>query len=356
MKQSAIVLLLLFFFISTALAQFDFSQNQPDGSTYIGGPRLGESSTQTWRAGIIIEPGVALENFQVSIPVPAEWYEQRIISISEEKMDAQLANHIEYRPHNAGAMEMFLQFGRVRPTQPIEIVVAFELQHFELLPPDNPGQYAIPRQVPQDIRQFLQPSPSIESNDPIFRRMFNDITKERQTDWDKVESLYSFVQNNVQYDDQAWRYDVKGALALVRQPQGQWTADCKDMTCLFVALCRAGGIPARIVRVPGHCYAEFYLELRLDNRAAAGRGSRGRNNMPMGFWFPCQVAGTYSFGGLAKDSKPDRRIILQKGDSFPNPDNPSRARTIWLREAFMGALSPGSPPPQFHWVREAVAR
>ncbi|MCL2004596.1 MAG: transglutaminase family protein [Planctomycetaceae bacterium] len=330
-------------------AQFDFAQNEPDGSRYVGGPRLGESKTQIWRTGIIIEPGAAMENLQVSIPVPANWREQRIISINEESMDANLASRIEYRPHSAGAMEMFLQFGSIRPTRPVEIVIAFELQNYELLPPDNPGRYSIPstRQLPPDMRQFTLPSPYIESDEAIFKRMFAEITKDRKSDWDKVEALYSFVQNNVRYNDQAWRYDVKGALALVKQPKGQWTADCKDMTCLFVALCRAGNIPARVVRVPGHCYAEFYLELRPENQ-----NSRARNTMNMGFWFPCQVAGTYSFGGI-----PERRVILQKGDSFPNTDSPNpRARTIWLREVFAGALSPGSPPPRFEWVRESIAK
>ena len=335
----------LLFLALTASAQFDFAQSEPDGSRYIGGPRLGKSQNQIWRAGIIIEPGSAIESALITIPVPMEWREQRIISVSEESMGAQLASRIEYRPLQGGAMEMRLHLGQIRPTQPLEIVVAVELQNYELLPPENPSQYVIPSRVPPEIRQYLGPSPTIESNESIFRGLYNDITKGLKTDWDKVEALYSFVRNNVKYDNAAWSRPAKGALSVVKMPKGQWTADCKDMSCLFVALCRAGKIPARIVRVPEHCYAEFYLELKPEGRT----NNRG---IPPGFWFPCQVSGTYAFGGI-----PEKRVILQKGDSFPNvgANNPM-ARTLFLKECFQGVLTPGAPEPPHRFVHEAVLR
>jgi len=174
--------------------------------------------------------------------------------------------------------------------------------------------------------------------------MFAEITKDRRTDWEKVEALYSFVQNNVKYDNAAWRQPAKGALALIKMPKGEWSADCKDMTCLFVALCRAGKIPARVVRVPEHCYAEFYLELKQTNQS--------RNSVPMGFWFPCQVSGDYSFGGI-----PETRVILQKGDSLPDheSDNP-KARTLFLKPCFQGNRIPGSPSPPHQWISETVVK
>jgi hypothetical protein len=172
--------------------------------------------------------------------------------------------------------------------------------------------------------------------------MFHEITKDRRTDWAKAEALYSFVQNNVQYDDEGWRHPAKGALAVVKMPKGEWRGDCKDMSCLFTALCRAGKIPARIVRVPEHCYAEFYLELKQETK---------RNEKPVGFWFPCQVSGTYAFGGI-----PEKRVILQKGDSFPDYDNPPKGKTLFLQECFQGTKDPNAPRPKFKWIHEATAK
>ena len=344
LKHYILTTLAILLWTVTATAQFDFRQNEPDGGRYSGGPRLGASQTQIWRSGIIIDAGVAVDNVLVTIPVPMEWREQRIISVNEERMDAHLASQIVYRPVSNGAMEMLLQLGSVRPTRPLEIVVEFELQNYELLPPENTAPYIIPTRgrIPQEYRQYLQPSPTIESGNPVFAKMFSEITRDRKTDWEKVEALYSFVQKNVKYDDQAWRQPAKGALAVTRMPKGEWAADCKDMSCLFVALCRAGGIPARIVRVPEHCYAEFYLEMKQDGRT--------RNSYPVGFWFPCQVSGTYAFGGI-----PEKRVILQKGDSFPDPDNPRR-RALFSKPVFEGSQILGSPRPNPRWIQEAVVK
>ena len=74
--------------------------------------------------------------------------------------------------------------------------------------------------------------------------------------------------------------------------------DCEELTSLFIAVCRAAGIPARAVWVPGHCYPEFYL--------VDGEGH--------GRWFPCQAAGERMFGQMV-----EWRPILQKGDRFRVP-------------------------------------
>ena len=345
-KRFAFTFLLLLCWTLTVQAQFDFTPNDPDGTRHSGGPRLGKSQTQIYRAGIILEPGLALDNVEISVPVPMQWREQRIISVNEETMDAGLASRIRYQVINGGIQEMYIPLGSVMPTKPLEIVVAFELENYELLPPDNPSQYVIPKQVPMEIQQYLRESPCIE-RDPKFVKLFAEITKERRTDWDKVEALYSFVQNNVKYNDKAWKEPAKGALSVIKMPKGEWTADCKDMTCLFVALCRAGKIPARVVRVPQHCYAEFYLELKQESRPGQGRANNGRT---MGYWFPCQVSGMYAFGGI-----PEKRVILQKGDSFPDPANPM-AKTLFPAEVFQGTKSPGTPAVQYRWVHDVVVK
>jgi hypothetical protein len=331
----------------TASAQFDFTPSEPDGSKYIGGPRLGESQIQIWKTGIILEQYPPMDNVQITIPVPMNWKEQKIINVNEEKTDARVASRIRYQQISDGAVEMQIQLGRLLPSKPLEIIVAFEVQKYELLPPDNPDQYVIPkRTLPKEISQYLKECPYIESNDSRFIKKYSEITKEKRTDWGKVEALYAFVQNNVKYNDQAWRNEAKGALSVIKMPEGEWTADCKDMTCLFVALCRAGKIPARIVRVPGHCYAEFYLDLKPEGR------TNTRNNPPQGFWFPCQVSGTYSFGGISEG-----RVILHKGDTFPDPEprNPKK-RTLFLSEHFRGLKDEGTEQPKFRWVEEIIVK
>lgn len=82
MKHIILSTFVVLFWSVAATAQFDFGRAEPDNERYIGGPRLGGSKTQIWRAGLVIEPGPSMENIQISIPVPMQWKEQRIISVN----------------------------------------------------------------------------------------------------------------------------------------------------------------------------------------------------------------------------------------------------------------------------------
>lgn len=348
---------------SNLFAQFQFQNDQDNmiASEEEFGPRLGSSVSQIYRAGIVIQPGAQITNAEITIPIPMEWPEQKIIKIDEEKTDAALSGKIRYRTVNDGAQEMILNLGRMRPHRPVEIVLAFELENFEVLPPERTDVYVIPKQARKKIAQYLKESPKIECENKkrLFEKMFRDITKDKETDWEKVEAIYRFVQDKVRYNEAGRAREALGAYAVTQMKEGEWEGDCKDMCCLFVAICRAGKVPARLVRVPEHCYAEFYLELKegvgetitqeQDNEKPARRRAPAKMEAK-GFWFPCQVAGTYAFGGV-----PETRVILQKGDSYPDKDKEdpkSRARKLFLYQCFSGELENGSPEPKYIWVDE----
>ncbi|GHT34176.1 transglutaminase [Planctomycetales bacterium] len=349
------------FSVSLCPAQFQITTEKKetaDTSKY--GPQLGTSEKQIWRAGIVIEPGAEMSDVSVSVPIPMEWFEQKVLKINEEKTDAALSGKIKYRTVNGGAKEMILDLGKMRPHRQVEIVVAVELQNYELLPPAQTDCYVIPKRVPRDVSQYLKESPKIESDkhNRIFQKLYNDITKDKTADWEKVEAVYRYVQDNVKYNDAGRALEAKGAYALTQMPDGQKEGDCKDMCCLFTAICRAGKVPARLVRVPEHCYAEFYLQLKDGTETSAAENTSDDTpktsrvaEIPKGFWFPCQVAGTYSFGGV-----PERRVILQKGDSYPDREKDSaRAKKLFLNECFQGNLAPNSPQPKFRWIHEVKA-
>lgn len=356
---SCFVCVAVLFFGTRSFGQFQFREDQEetlDENEF--GPRLGTSLSQIWRAGIIIPAGSQMSDVEVTIPVPMEWPEQKIVKIDEGKLDPALSGKIRYRIVNDGATEMILNLGRMRPHRPVEIIVAFELENFELLPPSRTDIYVIPKQTPRGLDQYLKESPKIECTKKIFKDLFKTITHDRETDWDKVEAIYRYVQDHVRYSEAGRANEALGALAVTQMEEGKWEGDCKDMCCLFVAICRAGKIPARLVRVPEHCYAEFYLELRdgievktntEHNQAGQNKAAR-KPNRKTGYWFPCQVAGDYAFGGV-----PETRVILQKGDSYPDKDkesSKSRSRKLFLYECFSGNLEEGSPKPRPEWVRE----
>ena len=347
MKRIILLLPLIFLSVPFASAQFQFQAKDAEQAAIVkdvSGPKLGESKTQIWRTGVTIDAGSQAESVYIGLPIPMNWPEQKVVGIREVKLDSALTRKINYKQVDVGAKELILQIDKLRPGRPFEVIVDVELLNYELLPPDNPDNYVIPKQVPREVKQYIEKSPLIESDKKQFLTLFTDITKDKQTDWEKVEAIYSYVQRSVNYDDTTKTKLAKGALAVISDPEGQWKGDCKDMSCLFVAICRAGKVPARLVRVPEHCYAEFYLEPK-DVKKDAQKGAKG----PTGFWFPCQVAGSYSFGGI-----PERQPILQKGDSYPDrdPDKPKSARYIFFKEYCEASVPLGSAPPKVKFIHE----
>ncbi len=88
--------------------------------------------------------------------------------------------------------------------------------------------------------------------------------------------------------------------------------DCEEMSALFVAFSRASGIPARLVWVPNHNWAEFYLSDKEDN----------------GYWIPVHPACYNWFGWTGV-----HELVIQKGDRIELPEQSRSHRLIpdWVR-------------------------
>jgi hypothetical protein len=112
--------------------------------------------------------------------------------------------------------------------------------------------------------EYTQPEELIQSDAPEIVSQATSLTKGISNIHDKVSRIYDFVTSHVQYARQEYE---QGALwALENQ-----TGDCSEFSYLFVALCRAAGIPARIQAgfgfrstnekiQDGHMWAEYFLQ------------------------------------------------------------------------------------------------
>ena len=79
--------------------------------------------------------------------------------------------------------------------------------------------------------------------------------------------------------------------------------DCAEMSAVFVALCRAAGIPARLVWVPNHNWSEIHLS----------------DNDGKGHWIPVHTACYFWFGWTGA-----HELVIQKGDRLRMPDRGGR--------------------------------
>ena len=304
--------------IAPALAQSE--QSEPPG------PTLGEARTSRWRIGMIVTAsGGACHDLSGYVPVPTDWPEQYVSTVKE---DVSPEAEITYEMIDGGAMVMNVEIPRLASGRTAKALVTFDIRRSVIVPPGNHDVYVLsdPKKLPNEIRCYLAPSPKIESRAPEIRELAKTLGADtnQKNAWERVETLYDWVCQNVTYEDGL----LKGALAALHDRTGH----CEERSALFIALCRAAGIPARTVWVPNHCYSEFYL----------------RDDEGQGHWFPCQSAGTPTFGGITEFLP-----ILQKGDNF-RPPKPGMERQRYMAEFLTGMPSPDGGKPQVEFIREEV--
>lgn len=283
------------------------------------GPRLGESKTQRIRIGMVISAGSgACKGLIGTTPVPMEWPEQQVKIVEEDV--SPLIKKLSYRLVGGTARQMVVEIPLLPAGKEAQAIVTFEVTRHTLLAPEGTSIYLLPKPTDPKLRPYLLESPYIETRHAKIQAAAKEALAGKQNDaaWQQVESIYDWVRERVEYKEGP----IKGALKALNDGDG----DCEELTSLFIALCRANNIPARLVWVPGHCYPEFCLQ--------DGDGQK--------HWFPCQASGDRAFGSMA-----EFRPILQKGDSFRLPDRPKD-----LQRYVAEGLTAAGGQPTVKFIRE----
>ncbi|MGB9960194.1 MAG: transglutaminase-like domain-containing protein [Candidatus Bathyarchaeales archaeon] len=113
-------------------------------------------------------------------------------------------------------------------------------------------------------KRYTQPEKLIESDNPQIISAAKSIVGDEENPYKKAQKIFDFVTTHIRYERQE---EERGALWALKNGVG----DCSEYSYLFVALCRAAGIPAKIQAgfvfnkvgenmTDGHMWAEFYLE------------------------------------------------------------------------------------------------
>lgn len=286
------------------------------------GPRVDKTLVQKIKIGVeITAEGGPCRGLRATLPVPTEWPEQQV-QIVDEDTTANVKK-VHYRSLGKGVEQMIVEVPQLRAGETASAMVTFEISRSSLLPPEDTSALKIPAKVDREMVPYLGSSPFIETRHPKILALARQAGAGLDG-WAKVEAIYDLTREKVEYK----AGELKGAARALQDGTG----DCEELTSLFIALCRNNRIPARMVWVHEHCYPEFYLE-----------DEKGK-----GHWFPCQAAGTRSFGGI-----PEHRPILQKGDNFRDPDRPKEPLR-YVSELVKGSAVKGGGKPRVEFVREII--
>jgi len=166
-------------------------------------------------------------------------------------------------------------------------------------------RFPVEQTVPADVRRVaLQDSPGIETRAKSVRELADELVRGSEHPWDRARAFCTWVRQNI--EPQLGPYTSVSTALQTRR------GDCEEMAGVFIALCRAVEIPARLVWVPNHAWAEFYL---VDHDR-------------QGHWIPAHTACYPWFGFTGA-----HELVLQKGDRVAVPLRTRQLRLMddWLR-------------------------
>lgn len=209
------------------------------------------------------------EDVRLWNPIPYDTDYQKLIKMDVKTTGKYMIN----KDKVYGAPILYVEFKKNDEKQ---LKVTFEVEFTERsvdinkLPKDNTT-------IPSDVALFLKPTEHIPT-DWIVKEYAEKITEGKKTQLEKVQAIYDWVVENT-YRDPKVKGCGPGDVRRMLETKN-FGGKCTDINSLFVALCRAIGVPAREVfglRVKPsflskgissvtkdatkaqHCRAEFYL-------------------------------------------------------------------------------------------------
>lgn len=278
-----------------------------------------EAIKNRWQVGVRIKGGArTARNFLVTIPIPTDWPEQQV-ELHEEEIPNEVGT-VKYRSLNSGVQQMVITIPKITANQLIELKATYNVTTNRILVPENTDGFKIPKRVGKQVKEYLGVSPQISYRNAKLRNQAKKIIADKESAWLQVQALYEWVRENIEYHND----EPSDTLSVFRSRTG-----CpEDLVGLFVAMCRAVKIPARIVWSETSHYAEFYLQDEAGD----------------GHWFPCSVSGRRDFGRLSNP-----RVILQKGDNIKVPEKEERQK--FCAEFVTGQ---GKVKPQVQFIRKRL--
>jgi hypothetical protein len=293
------------------------------------GPKSDAASTQQYDFGMVFQAqGGSVKNVSGTVTVPADWPGQQRVRVVKEVLPPGAT--VTYKKIEDVGRQMMVRVPFALPGREVRAVVTFEVQR--LVPPPMPQDtehFSVPKRQKQTVA-YLSPSPRIESDAAPVRKAAEAAVGDRQNAWDQVKAIHEWVYQNIKFAGGLENVQTAVKTLSLR------TGVCAEKNSLAVAMLRAQGMPARLVRIPGHCYYEVYL---LD-----GEGQ--------GHWFSgdASTAATISPSGAAMG------MILQKGDnvSIIDPTTKKKTKSRFLAETAGGTPQSRGATMQFQPISPAI--
>jgi len=296
----------------TKVAKPDDQKKPADGITF------SNPVDSRWKIGTKIIGGAKpAKNVLITIPVPKEWAEQRV-GFDDVEVQSQSRVHDEFRELEGGIRQLMVKMPFLGAREEVIVSITCSVSTSQITAPSDTSVFKVPKSSNREGKNYLGVGPHINHRNAKLRKEVKSIVKDHDSPWAQVEAIFDWVRDNIE-DTEQKPGDV---VSVFRNRKG-----CnEDKVGLFVAMCRANKIPARMVWVEGTQRAEFML---VDETKKA-------------HWFPCCPGGLREFGFIS-----DPRVVLQKGDSIRVPEKEKRQKFVAEFVTCQGAGAAAKPRVRF---------
>lgn len=272
------------------------------------------------KVGIQLEGRGNATQIMATTAAPVEHSEQEISAHSVETVGCKAA----LRALAPQAGQLVLAAPGIVKGQTITAAALFRLTLKKVYQGYQRDQFPVEQEFDKDFRKlYMYDSPGIQTRIRELRDLAERVGGQLEHPWDKARAYYRWVWENI-------RARI-GPYTSVVEALRDRVGDCEERAAVFVALCRVSGIPARLVWVPNHNWAEFFLH---DEQGA-------------GHWIPAHTSAYNWFGWTGV-----HELVLQKGDSIYVPEKRKEYRLLadWMRwqgakpeVRYFGELTPLPP-------------
>ncbi len=258
--------------------------------------------TSDWQFGMTIRATSDTSGIQATVPVPLDWPEQTVEVVSIDKPDSVSVARIKADRNESS--HLYFKVGQLPAGQQVTVTVRMKIQKLASGVPPQTDRFVFDTSPGAALRKYLTPSPFIESRDPAIVALAESIPVDsRAPAWNQVETIYDWVRDNIEYQ---FDPEIRTCLSALENRRG----DCEELSSLFIAICRARGIPAApsgfpITRIPSFiCW--------MKTASVSGSPVRQPDRGPL-------------------DSCPNANQYCKKGTNFGCPVNARSCATISRR-------------------------
>lgn len=188
------------------------------------------------------------KDLKLWIPIPREWDSQKAVKI----ISVQPPPHAEYEDPEYGNRMLFWDFGKDSEKPSYRVDIKFRLESYEShaeIDPENIGPYD---KTSKEYALYMRSTHTV-SITPKIREMAQEVVGDEKNPYLQAERIFKFVRKKVRYKMNRLERGV-GTEVLLNFPikdektgEEYYEGACCQQHALFVALCRAVGIPARAV-------------------------------------------------------------------------------------------------------------